>query len=137
MITAKVHGMPELRMALKAMQAQAKAALLASSLAASQPIHDEAERIAPRGFDRRGIGHLADHIEVDVVKSAASVCIIRIGPDQDHWYGRFPETGTRKMSARPYLRPALDTQQKEALRLFSAEMRRRLKAKGGLGTLTT
>lgn len=122
MITAKVQGVSELRLALHALQASAKAALKDASLAAAEPIHDEAERLAPRGGDRRKIGHLADHIEVEVAKSTPSTCLVRIGPDADHWYGRFPETGTIKMAATPYLRPALDTQADEAFEKFGKVM---------------
>jgi HK97 gp10 family phage protein len=33
---------------------------------------------------------------------------VRVGWDNDHWYMLFPEVGTSKMSARPFLRPAAD-----------------------------
>lgn len=126
MITARVHGMTDLRMKLKALQAEVKSALKEASLAGAQPIHDYAEEHAPRSANPTAVGHLADHIEIEVAKSTPSTCLIRIGPDKDHWYGRFPETGTKKMAAHPFLRPALDTQQQEALRAFAAAMKRRL-----------
>ena len=127
MIKAQVKGMPELKMAIRALQAECKSALKEAILAGAQPIHDEAELIAPRSDNPTEVGHLADHIEIEVAKSTPSTCLVRIGPDEDHWYGRFSETGTVKMAARPYLRPALDTKQKEAIREFAAVMKRRLK----------
>ncbi|MFH0914832.1 MAG: HK97-gp10 family putative phage morphogenesis protein [bacterium] len=127
MITAKVHGGAALTMKLKALQAEVKSALKEASLAGAEPIHDEAERLAPRRKTVTKIGHLADHIEIEVAKSTATSCLVRIGPDKDHWYGRFSETGTVKMAAKPYLRPAIDTQGDEALEAFSKEMRARLK----------
>jgi len=142
-ITAKVKGMSQLKAKLAAMQREVKSALKEASLAGAWPMHDEAELVAPRskGYKKAGaqqrdtrgrfatgksVGHLADHIEIEVAKSTASTCLVRIGPDKDHWYGRFPETGTVKMAAHPYLRPALDTKQNEALREFAAVMKRRL-----------
>ena len=127
MITAKVKGMPELKMAIRALQAECKSALKEASLAGAQPIHDEAELIAPRSDNPTEVGHLADHIEIEVAKSAPSTCLVRIGPDKDHFYGRFLETGTKKMAARPFLRPALDTKERAALDAFKAVMKRRLK----------
>jgi len=41
-----------------------------------------------------------------------------------HFYGRFLETGTRRMAARPWLRPALDENQDEVVRRFRGEIRR-------------
>lgn len=35
---------------------------------------------------------------------------VRVGPDADHFYLVFHEIGTSRMSARPFLRPALDAQ---------------------------
>lgn len=34
---------------------------------------------------------------------------------QDAWYWRFLEFGTRKMQARPFLRPALEAKRREAV----------------------
>jgi HK97 gp10 family phage protein len=125
-ITARVKGMPALQAKLRAMQRECRSAIREASIAGATPLHDEAERIAPRGNDARGLGHLADHIEMQVTKATATQCQIRIGPDADHWYGRFPETGTVKMAAQPYLRPAADTKMDEARQEFSAVMKRRL-----------
>jgi HK97 gp10 family phage protein len=147
--------MPALKMALRAMQAEVKSALKEASLAGAGPIHDEAESLAARSEYPTDVGHLADHIEVQVVKSTASSCLVRIGPDEDHWYGRMLETGAAAhtikakpgkllrftvngqfvstkevqhpgMAAHPFLRPALDTKQNEALKAFAAVMKRRL-----------
>lgn len=164
MITAKVKGMSELKMALRALQVDCKSALKEASLAAVQPIHDEAEELASRSEYPTDAGHLAEHIEIDVWKSTPTVCRIKIGPDPDHWYGRLLETGANAhtitaregkvlmfyvggqlvsakevhhpgMAAQPFLRPALDTKHQEALRLFGAEMKRRLVAKARIGGL--
>jgi HK97 gp10 family phage protein len=119
--------MPELKMKLRALQREVQFALKEASLAAAAPIHDTGEFCAPRSANPTEVGHLADHIEVEVTKSTPSACQVRIGPDHDHWYGRFSEMGTSKMAARPFLRPAIDTQQVKALKEFAAVMKRRLR----------
>lgn len=127
MISARIEGVPALKAKLRLMQSNARVALKEASLAGAEPVHDEAERLAPRRAAATRIGHLADHIEVEVVKSTPTSCITRIGPDKAHWYGRFLETGTSRMSARPFLRPALDTMKGEAMRRFGAVLRSRLR----------
>ena len=128
MITARVEGMAKLSLTLKALQASTKAALEKASLEGAEVISEEAGHLAPRRAYETSVGHLADHIITEVAKSTPSTCLVRIGPDEDHWYGRFSETGTVKMAARPFLRPALDTKQREAVEKFGESMRTSIKA---------
>ena len=72
-------------------------------------IRKEASDKAPR---RRG--YLAKGITVSEVKDRT----IDIGPDEKSFYGRFLEFGTVKMSARPFLRPALDTKRSQVKAKF-------------------
>jgi hypothetical protein len=142
------------------MQNNCKDALKESSLAACEPISKEASRLARRSDYPTSSGHLADHIETEVAKSTPSQCLVKIGPDKDHWYGRFLETGAGAhiitategkllrfyqggavvyaktvhhpgTPAVPFLRPARDNKAGEALRIFGREMVRRLRV-GGL-----
>lgn len=135
MITAKVHGMPELRAKLMAMQAQATAAMKEATLAGAEVVREEASVLAPRRAQATKAGHMADHITAQLMRSTSPLHVrVRIGPDKAHWYGRFAETGTVKMAARPFLRPALDTKHQQALAEFKAVMQRKLGV-GGLRSL--
>lgn len=128
MITARVEGMAKLSLTLRALQASTKVALERASLEGAGVIGEEAGRLAPRRSYETSVGHLADSIITEVAKSTPSTCLVRIGPDKKHWYGRFLETGTVKMAARPFLRPALDTKQHEAVKRFGKSMRDSIKA---------
>jgi len=45
---------------------------------------------------------------------------------QDAWYWRFLEFGTRKMAARPFLRPALESRRTQAVDAIKARLRQRI-----------
>lgn len=128
MISAKVHGQAALRAKLLAMQMQVPGVLAAALKQAAEPIQDYAVGAAPVDS-----GGLARSITIRVMKSTVpGHASVRIGPawavyNKDKVeYGRFSEFGTSKMSAQPFLRPALDAGRNEALRIFKAEMMRRL-----------
>ena len=123
MITAKFHGHVALSAKLTRMQMQAPGVLKEALLKAAQPIRDEAELLAPVS-DKPG-GHLAQGIKIRLMRSTAPGHErVRIGVKEALWYGTFPEYGTSKMAARPFMRPALDTQKNEALRILKAELKR-------------
>lgn len=60
-----------------------------------------AERAASAAPKRTGSGAASIHAE----RVGGEV---RVGWDRDHFYLLFSEVGTSRMSARPFLRPALD-----------------------------
>lgn len=68
-------------------------------------------------------GELARRLVISKVKHSS----IDIGPDKKTFYGRFIELGTVKMSARPFLRPALDTKKNEVRAKFIEVLKRLLK----------
>jgi HK97 gp10 family phage protein len=45
---------------------------------------------------------------------------------QDAWYWRFLEFGTRKMAARPFLRPALESRRREAVDAIKQRLSERI-----------
>lgn len=47
-----------------------------------------------------------------------------IRDDRDAYYWRFVEFGTSKMPARPFLRPAFESQKEKAVQVFSAVLKR-------------
>jgi hypothetical protein len=56
----------------------------AAMIIAAKVIKDEANPNAP-----------SPHVEYDIEESVGSHVVIAIGPDKEHWYHRFAETGTR------------------------------------------
>lgn len=50
--------------------------------------------------------------------------------DPDGWYGRLVEFGTVKMTARPHIRPAFDSQKGAAVDKITSVLRRRLDKAG-------
>ena len=47
-------------------------------------------------------------------------------PCQDAWYWRFVEFGTRKMAARPFLRPALESRRRQAVDAIKQRLTQRI-----------
>ena len=84
-------------------------------------LREEASNLAPKRT-----GELSRNIFSEVrVKSKESV-IIDIGPSPQVFYGQFVEFGTSKMTARPFLRPALNNKKAEVEDVTKKELRRRL-----------
>lgn len=93
-------------------------------MAAAEPIVEEAQRIAPR--DPKTEDHMADSITAEVRSRRGATVEVLIGPDKDHFYGKFQELGTKHHKAQPFLRPAMDTKSAEAIEAFRREMSRGL-----------
>ena len=74
--------------------------VMALLMGVAENVVERARQAAPK---RTGEGAASIHAEeVDGE--------VRVGWDRDHFYLGFFELGTSKMSARPFLRPALDAQ---------------------------
>ena len=126
MITATLHGEELLRARIRMLQAKVKSALEEATTAGAEVVRDEARTLAPRRAYETDAGHLADNSLVQVVKSTPTTCKVRVGPGKAHFYGRFLETGTIKMAARPFLRPALDSKVDEAIKTMAHVLKREL-----------
>lgn len=61
---------------------------------------------APRGSGPAP--HLADNIGIDFDPPRGPIFTVDIGPTEEVFWGRYVEQGTSKMSAQPYMRPAVD-----------------------------
>lgn len=95
--------------------------------AAAVPVKEEAERRAPYdpAIDNRV--HLRDEIVVRVSvrdSSRSDEASASVGFTRDAFWGMFSEFGTVNQPAQPFLRPALDDRQDEAVRIFGDYMRR-------------
>lgn len=72
---------------------------------------------------------LEESIECGDVEQSAGGPHVDVGPTREVFYARFQELGTSKMSANPFLRPALDDPRVRAA--GQAELAKRI---AGLGT---
>jgi len=86
---------------------------------------------APGSPPRKRTGTLQKSVafEVSWMNLGEPVFLVRVGTNVP--YGRFLEYGTRKMAARPWLRPGLSEYRDRFNRIVMLELRRRIA--GGLG----
>lgn len=141
--TIRIEGLKELRRKLeKLSDAAAQDALEEAAKAGAAVWHDAAEQKSP-----------GPHIEVEVLESSATSVTVGVGPDEDHFYYRFLEFGTRPhtikgapllvfgeegepvytpivhhpgAAARPFLRPAADENEKTAEKAAAGVLRREI-----------
>lgn len=80
--------------------------------AGADVIREKAEQLAPRDTGQLAASELVKVIGAD---SNAAEVVARIGPTRSTFYGIFQEFGTAFHPAQPFLQPALDQSQAEAL----------------------
>ena len=145
-VTVRIEGGEELRARLERLEAAARgAALEAAARAGAEVIRAQANQRAP-----------GPHVELEVRESSESAVEVAVGPDRDHWYYQFFELGAGRhaigphkkkairfpgaegqeqvrfgvthpgMTARPFLRPALDGQKANAVEAVGDELKRRI-----------
>lgn len=129
----EIEGLDELVRALEGTGADVQAVLKEAVLAAGEVVAQAAIPNAP-GSDI--------YAEVDEEESSDRKVVVNVGPDKDHWYYRFSETGATAheisaagalafegdrglvitksvnhpgMAARPFLRPAVDSGKDQAV----------------------
>jgi len=74
--------------------------------------------------------HLADNIVKSGVKtSKAGIKRIEVGPGKGFFYGKFLELGTTKMSAKPFIGPALEEKRSEIFDAMAGVLREELAKK--------
>lgn len=78
----EVKGGKELAAKLRALGADAKAALIEADTAGANVILDAANAVAP-----------GPHVVFQITKKSATSVEVSIGPDKEHWYYRFFELG--------------------------------------------
>ncbi len=87
--------------------------LTKSVKAGAEIIRARAEQLAPRDTGQLAESELVRVIGAD---SSAAEVVAKIGPSKAAFYGMFQEFGTAFMPAQPFLHPALEQTQAEALK---------------------
>ena len=119
-----VHNLPALQRDFANLTSKMQRGVLRDALrAAARPVVASAKSKVPvrTGKLQRGIQQ-----RVHVGAGSADALI---GFDRKQFYGRFIELGTSKMSARPFLRPALDESQSKIEQAFIAAIERGINRK--------
>ena len=88
----------------------------------AEVLRGEVGKNAPRSrFNKK---HLADNIVRSRMKtSKEGIKYIEVGPDKDFFYGKFLEFGTVKMSAQPFIGPALAEKRAEIFNTMARVLR--------------
>lgn len=150
LVEVRIHGLRQIREAMQALPARMDRKLLNRGLmAGARLIRDEARRRVPvlkEPNARRRAGTLKRAIRAGVVRPEryAATTWVRVRPlkarqialfvkrtgklkgadnPNDPYYWRFVEFGTSKMPARPFLRPAFESQKLAAVHQAIAELR--------------
>lgn len=127
MITFKVEGGKELAAALAKLPLRLSKRMLRDGLTeAAEPMVRAARAHAAR---RAPAPDIADNIGVSTAKTEDQAAI-KVGPVKGFAYGLPLELGTAKMSPKPFLRPAFDTNAQRAIGIMNAAIWRELAGKG-------
>ena len=149
METVHIDGLKELDQALQQLPDRlARNGLRASVYAGAKVVRDEAKLRAPKavqalGKDQPPPGTLKRSVIMKQIRELSGqdrqtfFVTVRHGKkhrkqgkkgnlSQDAWYWRFIEFGTRKMAARPFLRPALDSKRVEAAMAMKKRLQERI-----------
>jgi HK97 gp10 family phage protein len=143
-IRVTIEGDEELLKKLRALGAGVERILETAVLAGAEIVKDQANSLAP-----------GPHIEAEVTEKSRTKATAEIGPDKEHFYYRFFETGAQPheitpknagglsfaghdgdivlqrvshpgMAASPFLRPAMDEKKDTAVDATGAEFKREI-----------
>lgn len=147
--TVRIEGLAELNRALRELpQRIANRGLRTAVYAGAKVIRDEARHRAPKAAQSLGTkqppaGTLKRSVIMKHIRELSGggrqtfYVLVRQGKkyrnqgkrgnlSQDAWYWRFVEFGTRKMAARPFLRPALESRRREAVEAIKGRLAQRI-----------
>jgi len=147
--TVRIEGLAQLDRALRELPERiANRGLRASVYAGAKVIRDEARVQAPKAAQSLGSkqpppGTLKRSVIMKHIQELSGggrqtfYVLVRHGKkfrnqgkrgnlSQDAWYWRFVEFGTRKMAARPFLRPALESRRHEAVDAIKQRLTQRI-----------
>lgn len=114
-------GDKQLQRRLDALSREARQETLVKAvMSGAEIVRARTEQLAPKGKT----GKLKQNIIKVVTKKTDRDVEVGVGWGDAAWYGRFPELGTRQHSAKPFLRPAFDTEVEPAIKEIGAELNR-------------
>lgn len=114
MLQVTLEGTKTLERQLQAMsRAAQRSTVRRAARAGARIVVSDARRRAPRSKKpRHPKGHAYKTIKATVVEAWPDRVVMAIGPTDWGWYLGLHETGTSRFAAQPFLRPALDAQQR-------------------------
>ncbi len=141
-VTARIKGLDELKAAFQRLKGATDTVLVPAAMAGAKVIKEAADQNAP-----------GPHNEISVKQVSAKQVEVEIGPDKEHWYYQFPETGAdaheitplnkkaltwpggplvKKVrhlgrAAEPFLQPAIENNQNRILEAIASVLRRVLR----------
>jgi len=117
----KIEGVDELKRQLKRLDTKVRTSIVRSGLReGAKVVKQAAEDKAPVDS-----GFLRDHIKIKTKKRGDNITAI-VGFAGDAYYGRFIELGTKHMAAKPFLRPAIDENQRKIVDAAKLRMKKRI-----------
>lgn len=120
-MSMKFTGGKQLQRRLDALSKEARReALVKAVMAGAEVVRARTAQLAPKGRT----GKLRENIIKVVTKKTDREAEAGVGWSDEVWYGKFPELGTKHHSAKPFLRPAFDSEAEPAIKAIQAELRR-------------
>lgn len=128
-VTFKTKGAQELQANLKALPVMLRLQALRASVSAAAGVVQKAARAAApedTGVLRRAIYRTRSR-SLSTVDQEAAIVGVRFGKQyqkrgQDAWYWKFLEFGTKKLPARPFIRPAFESTKEEQVKVMAARL---------------
>ena len=127
--TIEITGLSELEKALEAFPDRIAKNILSGAIRAGAVVmQQEARKLAPKSVQEHPMGRKGKKVIVQPGNLRKNIKV-RLAPRKSRdvpieywvyvstkaWYWRFPEFGTKKMSAKPFMRPAFNSRKQEAL----------------------
>lgn len=123
-LSIRVEGAEKLRAQMKSLSDTVAGQVLAdAAFLGGHVVRSDASRRAPIKT-----GNLRASMTVESVSSSRDHAEVAVGPSRHAPYGIFVEFGTRRMSAQPYLRPALDANRGRVRSEIGQALKRALEA---------
>lgn len=119
----RVEGLDDLMASLNSLEEKI------ATRAENKALREGAE-VLRKGISKRAprdTGGLAENIVMSGVKQSELGKCIEVGPDKKHFYGLFHEFGTVKISAHPFMGPALEEDSKAVMDKMAGVLREELK----------
>lgn len=118
----EIEGLDELLGKMDGLPLVLQKNLIARSLRkGAEPIRAGAEQLAPDDPTTPG-SRIKEGMMITVSDQTAEGATAKIGPSRKAFFGQFEEFGTSHQAAEPFLRPAFDEKQEEAIRLVGEDL---------------